>query len=321
VAHEQVVLSGLNAELGAHGLPVLTDSIWTVGRWPAGDFQDGFRVAGLVAGGHIFAESGGKQVRLTLVYGGLRLGYERVLAPRLSLSLGTAAAVGGSVLTVIHADPSSLGAGLDAGYDTTFYRPFVAVVPDAALTADLGGRLRLHGGVAYRIDTSLLGEWRTASGRRLTDGPVDPLNGLQVRLAVAWDSTGESAKERSELKQRVEDLERELEETRRRLQSQIEELSEAYLGVSVSDVGLWRRWILGLRGAYVNAVDPGSPAQKAGLRPGDIILALGGLTIENSDALIWMIQRKRPGEWVSIEVRRDGRTLFLAAQLGRRPKR
>jgi len=58
------------------------------------------------------------------------------------------------------------------------------------------------------------------------------------------------------------------------------------LGAKVADAG---RYALlggtGVEGAYVGGVTPGSPAEQAGLRAGDVITAVGGKTIRSADDL------------------------------------
>ena len=59
------------------------------------------------------------------------------------------------------------------------------------------------------------------------------------------------------------------------------------------------------RGALVNSVEPGGPAAKGGLQPGDIILSANGKRIERSEELPTVIGLIRPGTDASIEVWRD----------------
>ncbi len=81
-----------------------------------------------------------------------------------------------------------------------------------------------------------------------------------------------------------------------------------------------------VRGALVNEVTSGSPAAKAGLRPGDVIVRLDGDEIVDPNALRNRIAAAKPGTSVSLEVLRDGRTERLTATLApqegsRRPSR
>ncbi|MCM8748738.1 trypsin-like peptidase domain-containing protein [Thermomicrobiaceae bacterium CFH 74404] len=74
-------------------------------------------------------------------------------------------------------------------------------------------------------------------------------------------------------------------------------------------------------GVLVTAVEPGSPADQAGARDGDIITALNGQAIDGDHPLVNELFRYRPGDTVTMEVFRPstGETLTLRVQLGERP--
>lgn len=69
------------------------------------------------------------------------------------------------------------------------------------------------------------------------------------------------------------------------------------------------------RGALVANVDGGGPADKAGLKPGDVVLSVDGQRIEDSGDLPRIIGDKRPGTQVRMQVWRDGRNRELLATL------
>ncbi|MBO5661439.1 MAG: trypsin-like peptidase domain-containing protein [Tidjanibacter sp.] len=60
-------------------------------------------------------------------------------------------------------------------------------------------------------------------------------------------------------------------------------------------------------GAWVAEVTPGGAAEAAGIRKGDIILAIDGKTIDSSARLSEIIAGRRPGEKVKISVKREGK--------------
>ena len=69
-------------------------------------------------------------------------------------------------------------------------------------------------------------------------------------------------------------------------------------------------------GAEINAVEEGSPAARAGLRPGDVVVALEGRSIESSTALITELAQRKPGDRVRLTVVRGGERREVAVELG-----
>lgn len=90
---------------------------------------------------------------------------------------------------------------------------------------------------------------------------------------------------------------------------------------------------LGVRTEYTSAphtphegrrligVAPGSPAQRAGLRPGDIIVAVGGRPMRRRRDLMTAIARFVPGETVEVQLWRDGALSDHAVLLAPKPAR
>jgi len=94
-----------------------------------------------------------------------------------------------------------------------------------------------------------------------------------------------------------------------------------WIGVTIQDVDQNSAKALGLdkaRGALIGSVMPGEPADKAGVKAGDIILAVDGRNIEDSSALLRTIAAKTPGEKINLTVWRDGKTRELSLTLGER---
>ncbi len=69
-------------------------------------------------------------------------------------------------------------------------------------------------------------------------------------------------------------------------------------------------------GALVDAVDPGSPADKAGLRKGDVIVEANGRQIARPGNLIAVLGIMEPGQSVNLGVRRAGATQRLGLTVG-----
>jgi serine protease Do len=71
-------------------------------------------------------------------------------------------------------------------------------------------------------------------------------------------------------------------------------------------------------GVLVTSALPGTPAAKAGLKPGDLIEKVDGVDLNNGQTLGGLIQPKGPGDTVRLTVRRDGATTVLPLTLADR---
>ncbi len=75
---------------------------------------------------------------------------------------------------------------------------------------------------------------------------------------------------------------------------------------------------LSMPGVRLTGVRPGSPAEKAGLQAGDVVVRFAGTTIRNLDDLSLALRSKRPGDRVEFVYLRDGAELKAGATLGER---
>jgi S1-C subfamily serine protease len=66
-------------------------------------------------------------------------------------------------------------------------------------------------------------------------------------------------------------------------------------------------------------VHPGTPAEDAGLQPGDRVVAADGQPIDSPEELTGLIGSKQPGDEVELELVRDGETETITVTLGERP--
>ena len=101
-------------------------------------------------------------------------------------------------------------------------------------------------------------------------------------------------------------------------------VSRGFIGVTLTDVtpALQRALALDVsRGAIVQDVTPSSPAERAGLRPYDVIVEVEGQAVSGNDALIRDIAARAPGSVATLAVIREGRRLSLAVKLAERPRR
>jgi putative serine protease PepD len=81
-----------------------------------------------------------------------------------------------------------------------------------------------------------------------------------------------------------------------------------WLGVEGGDVGTTSPSLLGSAGGGVRVerTVPGSPAEAAGLLPGDVITAAGGQPVGSMGDLVLALRAHRPGDQVELSLRRDG---------------
>ncbi len=101
-------------------------------------------------------------------------------------------------------------------------------------------------------------------------------------------------------------------------------VSRGWLGVAVQPItedlveGLD---LPGEEGALVGSVAPDSPAEAAGLRPGDVIVRLNGETVSDARDLAWRVANEEPGATVTLDIVRDGSETSLEATLGDQEER
>ena len=70
------------------------------------------------------------------------------------------------------------------------------------------------------------------------------------------------------------------------------------------------------KGALVNQVQPDSPADRGGIRHGDVILQINGIEIESAPQLRLVVSQTLPGTEVIVELIRQGEMLKLPVVLG-----
>jgi serine protease Do len=71
-------------------------------------------------------------------------------------------------------------------------------------------------------------------------------------------------------------------------------------------------------GAYVEAIQPGSPADRGGLRPGDIITHFDDQAIDEENNMLTILMRFDPGAQVQVTVVREGAEVTMDVTLGTR---
>jgi serine protease Do len=99
------------------------------------------------------------------------------------------------------------------------------------------------------------------------------------------------------------------------------------VGVTIQDVNAQLAESFGLdrpRGALVSTVEPSGPADKAGVKPGDVIVAVNGQNIERYGELSGRISNMKPGSDARLTVWRNGKQQDLdvkVAELNEQPQR
>jgi serine protease Do len=91
------------------------------------------------------------------------------------------------------------------------------------------------------------------------------------------------------------------------------------LGVTIQDVNQALAESFGLakpEGALVSSVEPGGPAAKAGVQPGDVVLALNGKEISGSPDLPPRVAELKPGTIARLDVWRDHRRREVEVRVG-----
>ncbi len=99
-------------------------------------------------------------------------------------------------------------------------------------------------------------------------------------------------------------------------------VTRGWLGVSIQpwQPGMAEKFGLDTeKGALLGGVKEGDPAEKAGIRRGDVIVEVDGEEIRDSRDLLNVIARKRPGTSVEVKVMRAGKELAMTVTLGERP--
>jgi len=96
-----------------------------------------------------------------------------------------------------------------------------------------------------------------------------------------------------------------------------------YLGISHVELtpGMARYYGLSVtQGTLVVRVVRGSPADRAGLKPGDVLLAINDETLDAEHPFLNVLLHHQPGETVTLRVNRYGQDLTLQATLGESPR-
>lgn len=94
-----------------------------------------------------------------------------------------------------------------------------------------------------------------------------------------------------------------------------------FLGINIENVDTDKASAFKLKnldGAFVQSVEPGKPADRAGVKPGDAIVRVDEVPVKDTRDLIGYVSGKAPGSKVRLGIIRDGRDMTLTATLAER---
>ncbi len=98
-------------------------------------------------------------------------------------------------------------------------------------------------------------------------------------------------------------------------------VTRGYLGINIRtvdpDVAAAFK-LKGAEGAFVESVLPGEPADKAGLKPGDVVIRVDNLPVKETRDLIGYVSSKAPGTKVKLTIVRDGKEEPVTVNLAER---
>ena len=99
-------------------------------------------------------------------------------------------------------------------------------------------------------------------------------------------------------------------------------IARGYLGVSLQPLEDGFAEALGLpknSGEIIRAVSPGEPADKAGIKVGDVIVAVNGTPVTQDASLSYLVANTTPGSKVELDVIRGGKRQKMMVVVGTRP--
>jgi serine protease Do len=190
---------------------------------------------------------------------------------------------------------------------------------------DLDGGLTVTEGIVSALDRSISDSSDSLDGLIQTDAAINPGNSggplvnaagqvVGINTAVAGDAQNIGfAIAIDRAKPVVEDL--------RSGNNNSRSSSRAFLGITSQSVDAATASSLGLSttsGAYVTSVESGTPADRAGLRPGDVILSVDGTSVSSPDDVGRFVRAHDPGDTIEVSWARGRQRLSAQVTLGTR---
>jgi serine protease DegQ len=100
-------------------------------------------------------------------------------------------------------------------------------------------------------------------------------------------------------------------------------VTRGWIGVEVQELtpALAESFKLGdVRGAIIAGVLRSGPADRAGVKPGDVLTAINGARVSDPQEMLNVVAALQPGSHARVQLRRQAQTLELDVTVGRRPK-
>ena len=100
-------------------------------------------------------------------------------------------------------------------------------------------------------------------------------------------------------------------------------VTRGWIGVELQPItpALAESFKLGtLEGAIINGVLTDGPADKAGVKPGDVLVAIDGKAVSDPQGVLNLVTGIAPGSAARMKMKRKGQDVELAVTIGRRPK-
>lgn len=101
-----------------------------------------------------------------------------------------------------------------------------------------------------------------------------------------------------------------------------QDIERGYLGIQIQPVAGDLADSLDLpqnRGEFVQSVEPGQAADKAGIRAGDVVTKVNGRDVTSDQTLSFIVANVTPGTRIPIELYREGQRRTVTAVVGKRP--
>ncbi|MCC6857205.1 MAG: PDZ domain-containing protein [Bryobacterales bacterium] len=142
----------------------------------------------------------------------------------------------------------------------------------------------------------------------------------------------EVRKQADEVRKQADEARKQSQETRRQAKEYAKQArvartmavsrgARSFLGIGVADIDSERAKTLKLkeeRGVEVKSVDEDSPAAKAGLKEGDVVLEFNGQRVEGTEQFMRLVRETPPGRQARLLISRGGAAQTVTATLGSR---